>query len=690
MIEIKALNIFFMLLIFIFPVQGAGLIFNTPGTQYYNLTLNYSAVEDISFNLTGSMYNSSYPSNITLDILDDNVADWEYKVYHSNTSAYAEDVIAAWSDNPDSAELFIMSNMSDTETGVSLGYIQDNEFSYSTNSYNSTLGLYTTDNINSQILSITDNSSTIHAFLPSASPVGMAGFYVAEGGSTYYCNSEHSFLMTMSCNLTLAEAFTPAHLAVEANQTGFNFTEPISNPKIIDSINSELQGCSLPCTIPIKVQTETAGNISFSDFHITKTAAPANISITENSSHYLVQVSANNPLTSVEYFYGNMPNVYVAPVVAGNDTINLTAGQAARLSMLNSSLSEAWDNLTNHSHPMNFTFYSEPFVLFDYSTGENYSRFNEEILDYLADVVPLQFPAVLVVLDIHDYFPSRDHVNTRRSYPYQEDMISQLYINGFSDSNPKTQLYNWDTELLLNVVLHELVHTFIGYPPVDSNLYFYADHPASFTDLPDFNTYNASQSPTGGEGYYEIYSIANQLRTYMAKEDIGNNEIILSDLDKALLGTLSPYYASNYTFYSGNVTNSGNRYTPTAMTSTQSTDSEILYYLATDDTWWDVRNESTHINMGTNNNFSVQKPAQSGKALWVYAKDSGHPEHFAVFSANARSTTAESTTCAHEADTDCSGDISNLELSAYANRWYTNSTDVTSLHLSQAAAIWYG
>ena len=45
--------------------------------------------------------------------------------------------------------------------------------------------------------------------------------------------------------------------------------------------------------------------------------------------------------------------------------------------------------------------------------------------------------------------------------------------------------------------------------------------------------------------------------------------------------------------------------------------------------------------------------------------------------------------CAHEADTDCDGEISNLELAAYANRWYIDSSDVTNLELAQAAEIWY-
>lgn len=45
--------------------------------------------------------------------------------------------------------------------------------------------------------------------------------------------------------------------------------------------------------------------------------------------------------------------------------------------------------------------------------------------------------------------------------------------------------------------------------------------------------------------------------------------------------------------------------------------------------------------------------------------------------------------CNTEADTDCDGTISNLELAAYANLWYTDS-GISNLNLAMAAQAWYG
>mgnify|MGYP006283753437 CR=1 FL=1 len=45
--------------------------------------------------------------------------------------------------------------------------------------------------------------------------------------------------------------------------------------------------------------------------------------------------------------------------------------------------------------------------------------------------------------------------------------------------------------------------------------------------------------------------------------------------------------------------------------------------------------------------------------------------------------------CYEEADTDYDYAISNLELSAYAHRWFVNSSDVTSLQLADVADMWF-
>jgi len=200
-------------LILVTAINDTSFLFSSPSTMYFNISINYAQINDFSFNITGSNYTSSFPSNITVDVADDSITDWVYKVFHSNISATAETVVSAWSNNPDSADIFFRSGLNKSISGTSLGDIQNNVFQQSGSVSNGTLGISNTlGTINKQIISITSNTSTVHAFLPALSGHLLSGFYVAQGGSTYYCNTDHTFVAAIECNLTITEAMIPTHL----------------------------------------------------------------------------------------------------------------------------------------------------------------------------------------------------------------------------------------------------------------------------------------------------------------------------------------------------------------------------------------------------------------------------------------------------------------------------------------------
>jgi len=576
--------------------------------------------------------------NVTIDVGDDGVIDWDYSVYHSDDPVVVDSVFNAWSDNPNNANIFFVDMVDDTDiiNLVSLGRVQNNDFAQANNVDDGILGMTSVDAFSNQMMSITTDNGSVHAFTPSVfAPFTFVGLYVAEGGSTYYCNSDHELSFISECDLTPQQAMVPAHLAREANASEFMHTEHIMSQQIIDTVNEILDDCVVPCNITIRVTSDAVGKVQLTRFIVMPPGPPPNVTAEENAADYHIEIAGEN-ITNVSYFYGVMPNVYMVPVIAGDDNESMTSDQYNRLSMLNKTLVEAWDNLTNNSHPMNFTFYMNPYVLVNYSLGESRVRFDEEVWDDLLPNFPMNDPAILVVIDVKDYFPNDDPSNERRAPGQDFNLISRIYVNGFSDSNDVTDLYRYNDELLRNIVLHELVHTFVDYPPVDQRKLFHSNHPASFTDLAGFPTYDPSESPDGDEGYYELYSIMNQIRVYIADEDVGMDEM-LSHLDMMLLGTLSPHTEGNYTFYSATVSDVGDRYQATGVSESSYVDLNNVYNDNTDSFWWDVRVNSTPIGMGNNTSFDVPKQGQAGRALWVFADDIAHEDHFKVFNFNSGS-----------------------------------------------------
>ncbi len=623
----------------VMAINGTTINFVKPGWQSFNITIGYSHINDFSFNISGEWYNSSYPSNITVDFDGNPNTEWSYLPYSSNITENASLIEFSWSTNSSAAQIDFMN---ENVNGTYLARLTNNVFIKSGYPGGGNIAIGSADNINPQILEVITDRSVTHAFLPSIIPLngGYAGLYLTKGGSTYYCNSDHNFSSVVSCNLTLAEALVPKHLARAPDIVNFSWTEPVSSPSIVDSINNKLQGCGVPCNISINVSSATAGSVTFSGFKVVGHEPHANISIiSENFSDYQINISPGSNLTDVEYSFGSIPVVNIIPVVADDDDPVLTADEIARYNVLVNNLAVAWDNLTNYSHPLNFIFYKNPKVISGYSVGENnFLMFSSKAFTLAKTLDSPLYPNINVVLDVHDYFPNEGASNMRSAVS-PENVIGEIYMNGFSDSNNKTSQYFYYNEILMNTILHELAHTFIFYPQANGSTLFYADHPASFTDMSGFETYNISESPTGNEGYYEIYSILNQLRVYIGKADIGNIAPLLSPLDKMLLGILSYHEDENYTFYNANITWESDRYNVSEITPMIHNNTYDIYVVANRDVgFWDVRSNSFKIDMGTNTSFSVPKVNQENSALWIFAKDVGHPDYFKVFNNNAYST----------------------------------------------------
>lgn len=636
--------VYLLIITFFFVLNSSALenqeiLFSSPGSQTFELQIPYSSINGLNFNITGSLYSSSYPSNITLDFNNDSIPDWSYLPYNSLTPLNDSVIEFAWTlDNPSSAQIDFISEDID---GTYLARLTNNLFIKSglTNFANIVIG--TADSFEAQIIQIITNTSTTHAFLPAVSPLGghYAGFYLTQGGSTYYCNSDHSF-SSADCNLTYQEAITPEHLARQANETNFSYSEPVESPIITRAINEKLSTCEIPCNITINVTSKTPGNITISAIQIIGPEPPANISITENSTHYQVTISPEASLTGVEYAYGKIPTVNIIPLVASDDNTILTQNQSTRYNILIQNLSQAWDNLTNYSHPLNFTFYQNPKPIPSYQTSENSSsQFFFKATSYAESIISnsSQTPQINIIVDIHDYFPNQDPSNS--IYGMEDDnIIGEIYLNGFSDSNSITSTYDNYEEILLNIILHELAHTFIRYPQNDNTI-FYSDHPASYTNSSYFETYNTSNSPTSKEGYMEIYSILNQARPYVIRENIAGNSPTLSPLDKMLLGTKSYHEEDNYTFYETNLTWNSSQFELSTITSIPNASTYDLYTVANRDIlFWDIRENSSKTNVGIQTSFSISKATQNKSALWVYAYDAGHTDYFKVFNNNAIST----------------------------------------------------
>src|SRR3989344_7463155 len=94
-----------------FNVSAIEFLFNGSGTQFGNITLSSSWPVSFIFNVTGSSYNGSYPSNISIDIGNDGIIDWDYYSYLSYEPVYADEIEYA-SSNLSSVDGLYLTNLS--------------------------------------------------------------------------------------------------------------------------------------------------------------------------------------------------------------------------------------------------------------------------------------------------------------------------------------------------------------------------------------------------------------------------------------------------------------------------------------------------------------------------------------------------------------------------------------------------
>lgn len=609
--------------------------FQGAGTQQVMVSITAPQITDIQFQVTGLSVDDVFPSSVSIDIGSDSIVDWEFDPFHSILPLKTDSVLFASSTVSQGHAIYFADLKQNLQINdiTGLGKLTSNVFQQIEENEDSTLGITSVEDIANQIIAITTDAGVTHAFVPAIDSEGTIGLYVAQGGSTYYCNTDHSFLFTSECNLSPTQALQPAHLARSATPVPFNYMENFTSSALVQRINNRLQACSaFPCSIPVTISSATKGKIQL-DYAVRDATLPLpQISLQQNGDAYTLSVNTN-ALQNVTYFYGVMPHVYVIPVVAGDDTLVLTDRQKERLLMLNNTLAQSWDRLTDNKHPLDFTFYLTPQKLTNFRAYHDLSRFEYELWNVLIPSLQLEHPSIIIALDIRDYFPQKDPVTTKRT---SEGIISEIYVNGFSDT-PKTLLTGYDEEILRNIVLHELMHSFIEYPPATEENLFYSNHPASFSSLSSFDTYTPTQSPTGVQGYFEPFSIMNQLRIYMPASAIQNRNVEISDLDKVLLGTLSQYSAGSYTFYEGSISSQNGGYVASSLAASKQYNAAQLYANSNDKLWWDVRSVSKKRQLPVSATNTLSKAEQANRALWVYVTDANTQEYFKVFNANAKS-----------------------------------------------------
>ena len=584
-----------ILLIILLPAVAAQTFSSDGG---FTRTIN-GPVKEIIITINGSE-----AVNATLSLENETI--WEYRAYHTNRTLPLNDTIDGRSEQGE----FIFVNLSKGSLydPIEYGNVDKDDYNDGVEG-NGILGITSMNSHPTQTIIIQTNR-TIHAFVPSFAQE-THGYYIAEGGSSYFCNTDHTYHKIFNCNLTPQEAMVPEHLARRA-VSELNGTETVIGPRAKDIINEKA-----PSTFTFNV-TIQSGTMTINVTTV-PLEPPANITYTENTTHYDVLIEPFLNLTNVSYTYGVMPEVHVIPVVAQDDTLAHTSHQQARLDSLNA-LPARWDTLTNHSHPLNFTFH--PTTHINYSMGGTKTGFSHAIFQHI-DEANYSYPAITITLDIHDYFPDRACTCQSFSPPGSHNLIAEIRLNGFSEHNNKSDFQN-DTLILMNLALHEIAHAFIFYP--EDEHFHGIDHPKSYSPLPHFNTSAPAESPTGTEGYFEFYSILNQVSIFTI-----NETLTLSPLDKMLLGTLSPEKNHNYTFYEGVVTDHTDHFT--ANLHPNVTESANHHYDNADDLdWWDVRTANSPVtDMGTQTSFPIQKREQ---AVWVYAHDAGY-DHFRVLPGNS-------------------------------------------------------
>jgi hypothetical protein len=378
------------------------------------------------------------------------------------------------------------------------------------------------------------------------------------------------------------------------------------------------------------------------------------VNLTENSSSYIINI-ADSDTVNASYSWGEKPNIYFLLPFTLDNNPELSNLEKQRYKFLIENLSLEWDRITEYKHPMNF-YFVEPFLL---DSPQIYNSIENNSSDYTrvaeADFESKynhQYPAIYVDIFPNPYF-SQTGTSGRGPWDYNVTVFAYIDYAELNDQN------SIDNEILRDIMIHELVHAFANIetdlPPGNlETQYFWLQHPASFGDVISFcgnppgyycPYYPISQSPTGTEGYYEVYSILSPGRLGIKQENmVGKNSTILSTLEKMALGIKSKYEDGPYLFYQANVSfRNGLQYLNITKIWDYNISSRRLHeYDLVERTkrvpyYWDIRFSSPIINIGNTKSFSLSKNNQNGKALLVYAEDPAHPGYFKNFGLNSYS-----------------------------------------------------
>jgi chitodextrinase len=674
--------IFFLIIISLIQASfsiNQSFTFTDSSTIIQPITFTSYPLTTFSFTIKGEQSSSSYPTNVTINIGDDSDNEWSYKPYHSATPEKIEKIYYITpTQKSDIYDRYFLSGESNGTFGTLLGSIQNSNFVPSSNQNLANLAIITSDNLYKNTYSIITNNQTLHVFTPTIlSALWSIGLYVAKGGSTYYCNSDHSFVFSGNCDLSPAQALTPSHLAKQAPDSDpMDFSEFLpSTVPLLNEINQHLSVCStFPCTINFSVTSQSAGIIELQNILGATSINPPNIMITDSGANYDISITSDDTLTNVESFYGDIPNVIIVPTIANDETQSLTNEQIAYLNNIKDTLANKWDALTQNKHPLNFTFFNQTINIINYSKVQNnQTEYFRESIDQIKPLLTQSESNIIIILDIMDYFPSQDPYNSKSSFENGVYVIGNIYMNGFTPASFKTSLTNYDSEIVYNILLHELAHSFIYYS--GDTQYFYSDHPASYSSLTEFPTYLPSNSPTTQEAYYELYSVLNQIRPYLLDSEIGKS-IELSPIDKMFLGTLTVHSGDDYNLYSTQISKSGNEYTLSSITQSPQILAKSIYE-TTSSPFWNIKTSSQKTSQGTSSTFSIPKTSQNNKALFIIAEDNTYQNHFEVFSNNAQSTSNILNSSVFNLDIENPSQVQNL---------FFSNIQTTSLTLSWSAA----
>ena len=614
---------------------------SSPSTQIIEIEFSKANVKYFSFDLKPELLDSSYPSDVILDIGADGSSEWKASSTPSQSPLEISDIVSV-SSTSTPTHIDFQSGMGTGSSGNSFGNLQGDIFSKSTSQNQGVLGVTSIHDMSAQRLQVSTSSEDFLVYLPEITNLmGTAGFYISDSGDSYYCNSDHNFYLVQGCDLSVSEAMVEEHLAASAPNS-FQVAQKINSQSILNSVNQNLDSCSsFPCTIPFEISSTSQGSLIFKNFSTIydtpTTNLPAEISLEETSTSYDITITPGSSLKEVSYFYGESPQVIIAPVLAAEDSIDYGSNERIFFEFLESDFVTRWDSMTENKFPLDIHLAQEPVYLSNYDSSQNdYGDFIDEAKDELLNYVPDESsPFILVVIDINNYFPEKEPQNSLFSYSRNGDAhISTIYLNGFDENSDYYDFDEYFSVIQSNVLLHELAHTFIQYS--DTSNYFYESHPTSFTDSQILRTQTISQSPTNEESYYELYSILNQFRPYIKDSKVGGSPQ-LSSLDKLLMGIRNIYESSNYNLYAANIENEGSHLEVSSISKIDSVDAVPIYNANRNLPWWNIVSDSPRTSQGTSTSFSIPKSSQNSRALWVVANDALFTNNYRVFSNNVES-----------------------------------------------------